>query len=51
MTGFGYDPHDREWETGDGFRTIYVPHLDDDWCEECETDDHGHCLCFTKEEG
>ena len=40
MTGgtvrFGFDPHDAEWETGDGFRTVST--LDDDWCDVCQSE-------------
>lgn len=50
MTGFAHDPHDREWETGDGYRTVY--RASDDYCEDCgveidyEADSlDGACAC------
>lgn len=34
--GFGFDPLDAEWETGDGFRTAST--AADDWCDECQSE-------------
>jgi len=45
MSGFGYDPHDAEWETGDGFRTVYDPAKDDGFCEVCEQPNDDGCPC------
>lgn len=46
MTFSTYDPHDAEWESGDGSRTTYRPGLDDDYCESCDStivDDRCRC--------
>ena len=44
MQGFStYDPHDAEWETGDGFRTV-ATQADDDYCEVCWKE-HDDCTC------
>jgi hypothetical protein len=44
--GFGYDPHDADWETGDGHRTVYDPAKDDDYCEVCDSDIvNDRCQC------
>lgn len=36
MTGFAFDPHDAEWETGSGFNTTFK--TSDDWCDDCDSE-------------
>lgn len=36
MGGFGFDPHDAEWEDPNTGRTAYKPGEDDTFCEGCD---------------
>lgn len=47
MGGFGFDPHDSEWETGSGLRTVWSS--EDDCDESCTGSDDCDCAVVQPE--